>query len=242
VPRYPPCKPTQTSAVLEVLFLPHRDGALERVDRVAARLEGIAAMRGRYGDEHRGLADLEPADAMENGHALDLRPARADGQADLAQLGLGHRGVGLVLEELHRPPARLVAHDAGEDHDAAGARIVDQRGEGIGRERMLDDLEHVVIRAAAHRREQAELVVGAQVVLGLDVVVTDGEERIRTVRRELGVTVDDGRPGRLDRPPSGRSGPGAPARRLHDTGRRSGPGPALQQSRSGGTGRSRSWT
>src|SRR5882672_1627451 len=83
-------------AVLEVLLLPHRDGALEGVDRVAARLEGLAAVRGRHGDEHRRLADLEAADAMQDGHALDLRPARADGLADLAQLGLGHRSVGFV--------------------------------------------------------------------------------------------------------------------------------------------------
>ena len=71
----------------------------------------------------------------------------------------------------------------------------------LGRERMLDDLEDVRRRrAAAHGGEQAELVVGAQVVIGLDVVVADGEERVGTVLGELGVTVDDGRPGRLDRP------------------------------------------
>jgi hypothetical protein len=65
---------------------------------------------------------------------------------------------------------------------------------------MLHDLEHVAAHAAAHGGEQAELVVGAQVVIGLDIVVADGEERVGTVRSQLGVTVDDGRPGRLDRP------------------------------------------
>src|SRR5262245_11147190 len=82
-------------AVLEVLLLPHRDRALERVDRVAARLEGVAPMCGGHGDEHRGLADLEPADAVQDGHAFDLRPARADRLPDLAQLSLGHRRVRL---------------------------------------------------------------------------------------------------------------------------------------------------
>src|ERR1700752_1694241 len=89
-------------AVLEMLLLPHRDGALERVDRVAARVEGVAPMRGGHGDEHRGLADLEPADAMQDGDTLDLGPARADRLADLAQLGLGHRRVRLRLPDTRR--------------------------------------------------------------------------------------------------------------------------------------------
>src|SRR5262245_60842500 len=169
-------QPHPDFAVLEVLLLPHRDGALERVDRVAARVEGVAPMRSGHGDEHRGLADLEPADAVQDGHALDLGPARADRLPDLAELGLGHRRVRLVLEELHRSPARLVAYDAREEHHAAGAGIVDQRGQRLGRERVVDDLEYVVADAAAHRREQAELIVGAEVMLGLDVVVSHREE------------------------------------------------------------------
>src|SRR5439155_1236322 len=53
-------------AVLEVLLLPHGDGALERVDRVATGLEGVAAVRGGHGDQHRRFADLEPADTMQH--------------------------------------------------------------------------------------------------------------------------------------------------------------------------------
>src|SRR5213594_5238945 len=122
-------------AVLEVLLLPDRDGALERVDRVPARLERVAPMRGGDGDEHARLADLEPADAMEHRHPLHPGPAPADALADLAHLRLGHRGVRLVLEELHGPPPRLVPHDAGEDDDATGAGLLDRGRDRVGRER-----------------------------------------------------------------------------------------------------------
>ena len=96
-------------------------------------VEGVAAMSGRHRDQHRGLADLEPADAVQHRHALDARPAAANGGADLAQLGLRHAGVGLVLEELDRAAARLVAHHAGEDHDAAGAVRRVRNGRHSGR-------------------------------------------------------------------------------------------------------------
>src|SRR5258706_15784607 len=78
-------------AVLEVLLLPHRHGALERVDRVPARLEGVAAVLGRDRDQYARLADLEPPGAMEHRDAPDAGPARAHGLADLAHLHLGHR-------------------------------------------------------------------------------------------------------------------------------------------------------
>jgi hypothetical protein len=41
-------------------------------------------------------------------------------------------------------------------------------------------------------------------VIGLDVVVTDGEEGVGAVLSELGVAIDDGRPRRLDGAPLGK--------------------------------------
>src|SRR3989442_647689 len=64
-------------AVLEVFLLPDGHGALERVDRVAARLERIGAVRGRDRDQHRRLADLEAADPVQHRDASDAGPARA---------------------------------------------------------------------------------------------------------------------------------------------------------------------
>src|SRR6266545_8267813 len=111
--------------VLEVLLLPDGNGALQGVDRELAGFEGVLAVGGGDGDQHARLADLQPSDTVEDGHALDLRPADAEGFADLAHLRLGHRRVRLVLEEFHESAAGLVADDAREDHDPARARVVD---------------------------------------------------------------------------------------------------------------------
>src|SRR5205809_7945720 len=58
-------------------------------------------------------------------------------------------------------------------------------------------------RTATHRREQAELVVGGEAVIGFDVVVADREEGVRAVAREIGMAGDDRFPGRLDGPALG---------------------------------------
>src|SRR5438128_9414408 len=73
-----------------------------------------------------------------------------------------------------RPP-RLVPHDAGEDDDATGAGLLDRGRDRVGRERRRDDPVRVAAGAAAHRREEAELVVGAEPVLGGDVLVRSEE-------------------------------------------------------------------
>src|SRR5690242_13603222 len=54
-----------------------------------------------------------------------------------------------------------------------------------------------LLTAATHRRKQTELVVGSKTVLGLDVVVADGEQRVRTIAREIGMAGNDGLPRRL---------------------------------------------
>src|SRR2546427_1604159 len=159
-------EPHPNLAVLEVLLLPHRHRALERVDRVPAGLEGIAAMRGGDGDEHARLADLEPPGAVQHRDAAHPGPARAHGLADLAHLHLGHRRVRLVLQVFHRATVGLVSHDAGEDHDPAGARLVDLRGDRVGRERLGHHAKECGRGTAAHGRGEAELVLWAQAVGG----------------------------------------------------------------------------
>ena len=62
----------------------------------------------------------------------------------------------------------------------------------------VDDAEDIGRGAAAHGREQAELVVGRQTMVGGDVVVADREQGERTELRELGMAVGDRRPGGLD--------------------------------------------
>src|SRR5690242_5295664 len=109
-------------AVLEVLLLPDRHRLLQGVDREAAGVEGRTPVRRGDRDHHARLPDLEAADAVDEGDAGGGRPAPTDGDRDLAHLGQGHGGVGLVLEELHPPATGLVAHHAREQRDAARPR------------------------------------------------------------------------------------------------------------------------
>ena len=51
--------------------------------------------------------------------------------------------------------------------------------------------------ATADGREETELIVGMESMVAVDIVVTNGEERVRTVPRELRMAVDHCLPGRL---------------------------------------------
>src|SRR6266853_5217745 len=102
-------------AVLEGLLLPDRHRLLQGIDGEATGLEGFAAVRRGDRDHHARLPDLEAADAMDEGDAIDDRPAAADGRRDLPHLGERHRPVGLVLEELDPSAAGLVAYHPREE-------------------------------------------------------------------------------------------------------------------------------
>ena len=89
-------------AVGPVLLLPDRHQFLEPVDRVAAGLERLGAVRAAHGHGHADLADVQLAQAMDQDDVAD-RPAAARVGLDLGQLLLGHAGVGLVVEgDRHR--------------------------------------------------------------------------------------------------------------------------------------------
>src|SRR5918911_5063850 len=64
-------------AVAPDLLLPDRHDLLEAVDGVLAGGERFRAVGRGDGDGDRGLADLEHAGAVDDGHAADL-PARLD--------------------------------------------------------------------------------------------------------------------------------------------------------------------
>src|SRR6185295_13330268 len=116
-------------AVLEMLLLPDRHRLLERVDGEAARLEGLRAMGRGHRDHHARLADLQPADAVDEGDSRDRGPAAADGRADLAHLGQRHGAMGLVLEELHPASPGLVPHHAREQGERARPRVLHRAGD-----------------------------------------------------------------------------------------------------------------
>src|SRR5260370_7377691 len=73
-------------AVLEGLLLPDRHRLLQGIDGETTGLEGFAAVRRGDRDHHARLPDLEAADAMDEGDAIDDRPAAADGRPHLPHL------------------------------------------------------------------------------------------------------------------------------------------------------------
>ena len=75
---------------------------------------------------------------------------------DRLELGARHLDVGLVVERLD------LARDALEADDGAGARVAHRGGDRGQVERLVGDLDepYRIVRAAAHRRDQRDLLLG----------------------------------------------------------------------------------
>ena len=131
--------------------------ALIAVDDLAGAGERLLAVRGRRRDDHRGLAERDAPDAVLGGRRLETVALDALGD-DRGHPLLRHLAVGLVVEELD------VADRALEGHDRAGPRPADEVGDAPGDERLIGDanVRRGRERAAADRREQRQLVAGAQ--------------------------------------------------------------------------------
>src|SRR5712692_11708556 len=102
-------------AILEVLLLPDGHSPLQRIDEPTAGVEGGRAMRRGYHDQHAGLTDFQPAEAMNYGDIANLGTGkRLLGQ--LLQLLDRHLFVGFVVNIESAAPATVVAHDTLENH------------------------------------------------------------------------------------------------------------------------------
>ena len=119
---------------------------------------------------------------------------------DRTQLLERHLGVGLVVELGH------VARDALEDHDGAGARIADRGRDRADVERLLRHA-HAAHRsgAAAHGRDQRDLVLRAHRLAGARVLAVDRHDALaraqladRRLRHRGQQVLDDGAVGQLD--------------------------------------------
>src|ERR1700733_447157 len=105
-------------AVGEIFLLPDGPGAFEGIDREAAGIECGGAMRRTDDDEDAGFAEVQAAEAMDDGDTADfkffsnLRPYFGD-------FGEGHGLVGFVFEIERLTPAKIIAHEAIEDHCGA---------------------------------------------------------------------------------------------------------------------------
>jgi hypothetical protein len=155
--------------VFEIFFFPDGDDALEGVDGEAAGVEGGGAVRGADSDEDAGFADLEAAETMNNGDAVNFVFFVELGD-DFAHFGEGHGFVGFVVEVQCGAVVGLVADEAVEGDDGAvfgGANVADQGGHVDGLAQELTDVVvegrgHGSASAAAHGREEGDFVAGVE--------------------------------------------------------------------------------
>src|SRR6185437_12170558 len=115
------------SAIRGELFFPDRHGALQRVDRVAAGVERGGAVRRAHGDQHARLANVEPPQSVNDGHAAHGKP-RMDCRRDLSHFGDSHGFVSLVLQIQRTPPFEIVTDKTVKDCERAAA----WRSHGLG--------------------------------------------------------------------------------------------------------------
>ncbi len=114
---------TPVGTVCPHFVLPDRSGLLERVDGEASGLERLGPMRcGHHGD-HRGLADLEAADAVQQRETSGVGPTTTQLGADLGESRhhlFGVRLVGQVFDT--SAPIGVITDRAAEQHDRTALR------------------------------------------------------------------------------------------------------------------------
>lgn len=118
------------------LALPHGHTCLDPVDEEATRTKRLFTMGSAGGANDGGVADDErprPVDAA-NAYAFDLG---LDLVGDPLDFALRHRCVCGVLEACYRSAGAMVAHDAEEERETAGAGMADALERLVERERRL---------------------------------------------------------------------------------------------------------
>src|SRR6266446_931289 len=146
-------------AVFEVFFLPDGHGALEGVDGEAASVKGGGAVGGADDDEDAGFADLEAAEAVDHGDAMDA-VFFVELRADFAHFGEGHGFVGFVVEVKGWAIVGLVADETVEDDDGAvfgRAHVAGERGHV---DRLAHQLIDVIVGERRHGVRQPPLTGG----------------------------------------------------------------------------------
>ena len=101
-------------------------------------------MRSADGDEDACLPDFEPAEAVDDGHAVDGKLAMELG-ADLAHLGKRHGFVSLIFEKQGAAAGRVVADAAIEGDDGAVVIGADETRESRWIDRFVDDAKNVLL-------------------------------------------------------------------------------------------------
>jgi hypothetical protein len=122
-----PC--AQTAPSFEEFLLPDGHGLLEGVDEPAAGVEGGGAVRGGDGNDDGGFADVEAAEAMDDGEIADgVVGEGLSGEA--VHLREGHFFIGLVEKMEGAAATAVVADDAIEEDDGSVFAALEEAGNG----------------------------------------------------------------------------------------------------------------
>src|ERR1700693_1442701 len=165
-------------AAFKMFLLPDRHDFLEGIDGETACLERFRAMRRRYRDRHRRLANLHHADPM---LVRDSRnpPSLHRFEREFANLRPRHRLVGLVLQPQHLTSDVVLARGADEGANRAGHRIADGGFQSGYIDTIADDPDRTDrrwrIETAADRWDERDLVTRARAIIVVDVFLIDCE-------------------------------------------------------------------
>lgn len=125
-------------------------------------------MRRTDGDKNAGFADLEAAEAVDDGDAMDWKFG-VHFRSDLADFGEGHRLVGFVVEVERGAAMGFVADAAVEGDDGTvfvGADVADEGGriDGLGNqtEHVIVERSHRGASASADRGKKGDFVTGME--------------------------------------------------------------------------------
>ena len=143
-------------------------------------------MRSGDGDEDAGFANIQVAEAVNDGEAMDSE-LFADELADFFHLGEGHRFVGLVLEIQRGTPMGFVADEAVEGNDCAvlaGTNVADHLRHIDGR---VDQREVIVLSGNVGRwqvsapanwwKKRDSIIVGEDRIPGSKLLVSGSHDR-----------------------------------------------------------------
>lgn len=168
-------------------------------------------MGGEDGDEHARLADIDAAEAVDDGDVADGIIGEGLGGQPL-HLGDGHVFVRLVLQVAGLPSPRIVANDAVKDHDGSVFRPLEGRNDVVGNNSLVDEPDEGrwLGVAAADGRKEGNFVAVGEGMGGGDVFAIDGDgyggPRGRLFRDERAAAIQEIADGRaaweLERPRS----------------------------------------
>src|SRR5882724_5439379 len=106
-------------SIRPILLLPDWHVLLDGVNEPLASGEGLVAVRRADGDGDAGFAQLQMAQAVNDGAAGE-RPAAASFGFQLGQLFFSHFGVALIVERDRAAAVREFASGSEEQHNGAG--------------------------------------------------------------------------------------------------------------------------